>query len=131
MRIPPVLRVMLRIGLGLLVAVPALTLILIGGGLLFLRSDTGERWVERVAAEHLPAALAGSGLSLHFGRISGPLPQQLRVTDLRVSDRQGVWLNVPEAAVRLRLAALLGGTLAVEEIPRAGNGAGPRLRPDR
>jgi len=116
MRIPPVLRVMLRIGLGLLVAVPALTLILIGGGLLFLRSDTGERWVERVAAEHLPAALAGSGLSLHFGRISGPLPQQLRVTDLRVSDRQGVWLNVPEAAVRLRLAALLGGTLAVEEI---------------
>lgn len=59
MRIPPVLRVMLRIGLGLLVAVPALTLILIGGGLLFLRSDTGERWVERVAAEHLPPRLRG------------------------------------------------------------------------
>lgn len=116
MRISSVLRVMLRIGLGLLVAVPALTLLLIGGGLLFLRSDAGERWVERAAAEHLPAALAGSGLSLHFGRISGPLPQELRVTDLRVSDSQGVWLNVPEAAVRLRLAALLGGTLAVEEI---------------
>lgn len=116
MNIPPLLRATLRVGLGLLLAIPALAVILIGGGLLFLRSDAGERWVERAAAEHLPAALAGSGLSLQFGRLSGPLPQELRVTDLRLSDPRGIFLTVAEASVRLRLAALLRGTIAVDTL---------------
>lgn len=116
MSIPPLLRATLRAGLGLLIAIPALAVILIGGGLLFLRSDAGERWVERAAAEHLPAALAGSGLSLQFGRLTGPLPQALRVTDLRISDPRGVFLTVAEASVRLRLTALLSGTIAVDTL---------------
>lgn len=116
MSIPPFLRTTLRVGLGLLIAIPVLAVILIGSGLLFLRSDTGERWVERAAAEHLPAALAGSGLSIRFGRLSGPLPRELRVTDLRISDPRGVFLTVPEAAVRLRLTALLSGTVAVDTL---------------
>ena len=105
----------LRVALYSLLALLLLLAVALGGGLLFLRSDTGLRWVERESAALLASALQGSGLSVRFGGLKGPLPGEVGLSDLSLSDADGVWLSVPEVRLRLRLMALLRGTVVVEE----------------
>ncbi len=116
MHTPPVIRKTLRVGLYVLGSLLLLIVLVTGGGLLFLRTETAERWVEGLIAEHLPPALAGLGLSARLGRIDGPLPQRLEVEDLRLYDAEGLWLHVPQGVVRLRLTALLRGMAVVDEL---------------
>lgn len=91
----------------------ALTLVLVlAVGFAFLRSQTGERWI----ADTVVSALHGAGLDARLGALEGPLPFTLRLRDFRLADAKGVWLDVPEATLRVGPAALLRGHLLVEEL---------------
>ena len=55
--------------------------------------------------------------------LAGLLPFDIRLGSLRLRDADGVWLEVDDARLQVRPAALLRGEIAVEQV-----GARPRLR---
>ncbi len=112
MAVPPSLRRAGRIfGWSLLGLVLALFLAL-AGGMVFLRSQPGERWVADTAV----SVLKNVGIDAHLGSLEGPLPFSLHLRDVRLADGKGVWLDVPEATLRIGAGALLRGHLLVEEL---------------
>ena len=112
MTVHPLLRRAGRVfGWGLLGLVLVLTLAL-AGGFVFLRSQPGERWI----ADTVVSALHGAGLDARVGALDGPLPFTLRLRGFQLADAKGVWLDVPEATLRVGPAALLRGHLLVEEL---------------
>lgn len=112
MTVPPSLRRAGRIlGWSLLGLVLVLILAL-AGGMAFLRSQPGERWIADTAV----SALKSAGIEARIGSLEGPLPFALRLRDVRLADGNGVWLDVPEATLRIGAAALLRGHLQVEEL---------------
>ena len=112
MTVHPLLRRAGRVfGWGLLGFVLVLTLAL-AGGFVFLRSQPGERWI----ADTVVSALHGAGIDARVGALEGPLPFTLRLRGFQLADAKGVWLDVPEATLRVGPAALLRGHLLVEEL---------------
>lgn len=112
MAVPPSLRRAGRIfGWSLLGLVLVLFLAL-AGGIVFLRSQPGERWV----ADTVVSALKSAGIEARIGSLEGPLPFSLRLRDVRLADGNGVWLDVPKATLRIGVGALLRGHLLVEEL---------------
>lgn len=109
------LRLVRRVFLGVL----ALIFVLLatgGGGLLWLRSSSGENWLRTEALTQLNAVLQDSGLRLEADALAGPLPERLVLRGLVVSDADGPWLRVDEARLDLDLAALLHATVRVREL---------------
>lgn len=95
-------------------ALVLLGLVLLGvaGGILFIRSSVGERWLADTAI----SVLDKSGIHLSVKEVAGPLPQRLFLKDVRLADAQGVWLTIPECSIQLRLSALLRGQLVIENL---------------
>ena len=75
-----------------------------GGGLLFLRSDMGERWLTGT----LNASLASipSGLSGSIQAFKGPLLSEAHVEGLVLKDGKGEWLTAQKASLRIDWSAL-------------------------
>lgn len=92
------------------------TLTALGGGLLWLRTTSGETFLRTQTQPLLNAALAESGLTLELASLSGPLPQALSVRGLTLQDVHGPWLTVAEATLIPDLAALLHGRIRILEI---------------
>jgi translocation and assembly module TamB len=59
---------------------------------------------------------AGSPAAVHFDAIEGLVPFDMRLTGLRLSDRDGTWLFADHVSVAWSPHALLGGRLQVDEI---------------
>ena len=87
-----------------------------GGGLLFLRSDMGERWLTDTANSAL--ASLPSGLSGHISAFKGPLLREAHVEGLVLKDRKGEWLRAKSANLRIDWSALPSAFVISEIWPR-------------
>lgn len=94
------------LGLVLLIALA------VGGAFLFLHSQHGGRWV----ADKAVAALKDVGIEASIGSLEGNIPLSMRLRDLRLADKDGTWLEVPEASLRIGVDALLHGRLKIREV---------------
>lgn len=75
-----------------------------GGGLLFLRSDMGERWLTNTvnsALVTLPSGLSGS-----IQAFKGPLLGEAHVEGIVLKDSKGEWLTAKKASLRIDWSAL-------------------------
>ncbi len=75
-----------------------------GGGLLFLRSDMGERWLTNAvnsALTKLP-----SGMSGHIASFKGPLLSEAHLEGIVLKDLKGEWLTAKSANLRIDWSAL-------------------------
>ena len=70
-----------------------------GGGLLFLRSDSGERWITASLNEAMSSL--PSGLSGHVESFSGPLLSKAHIKGLILKDKRGEWLTAEGATVKI------------------------------
>lgn len=84
----------------------------VGGGALFLHSQHGGRWI----ADKAVAALHEAGVDASIGSLEGDLPFSIRLRDLRLADKDGVWLDVPQASLSIGAAALLHGRFKIKEL---------------
>ncbi|WP_300716111.1 hypothetical protein [uncultured Bilophila sp.] len=94
------------LGLVLLIALA------VGGAFLFLHSQHGGRWV----ADKAVVALKDVGIEASIGSLEGNIPFSMRLRDLRLADKDGTWLEVPEASLRIGVDALLHGRLKIREV---------------
>lgn len=83
----------------------ALLLLILAGLLLWLRSDSGAKFVFEKAA----SALESSGFSLSASAFEGPLPQRLMIRDLELADAEGPLIKSRLVEVELKPLALLSG----------------------
>lgn len=89
-----------------------LLLLVLGAGLGYMRSESGERRIAALLIETLQQA----GISAEIDSLRGPLPERLFLRGLRLSDADGVWLEIPEATLALQLGTLLHGQLTISEL---------------
>jgi autotransporter translocation and assembly factor TamB len=86
------------------VGIVGFTLITVGGSYVFLRTDSGERWLTSVinsSLQSLPSGLSGSIASFH-----GPLLSEAHIEGLVLRDSKGEWLTAKKAALRIDWSAL-------------------------
>ena len=81
----------------------------VAGVLVWLRTGSGERFV----ADFATKTLAGQGLFLTVGDLSGPLPSRLLLKDVTLADAKGRWFAAKELEVALTLSDLLSKTATV------------------
>ena len=112
MTVPPSLRRAGRILGWSLLGLVLVLFFALAGGMAFLRTQPGERWIADTAV----SVLKNVGIEAQIGSLEGPLPFSLHLRDVRLADGQGVWLDVPEATLRIGAGALLRGHLLVEEL---------------
>lgn len=77
-----------RIALGVLGLVVALALLL-GGGILWLGTDSGRAFVAR----QISGFAFANGMTIHIGRIDGSIWSVMQVRDLAIGDPKGVFLR--------------------------------------
>jgi translocation and assembly module TamB len=80
--------------------------------ILAFRTDPG-RSTLAYAAERLARQ---NGLELSIGSLTGNLPFDVKIDDLRLSDRDGEFLSLREAHVRVEASALLQGRLVLKQV---------------
>lgn len=112
MTVPPSLRRAGRILGWSLLGLVLVLFFALAGGMAFLRTQPGERWIADTAV----SVLKNVGIEAQIGSLEGPLPFSLHLREVRLADGQGVWLDVPEATLRIGAGALLRGHLLVEEL---------------
>ncbi|MGG5808525.1 translocation/assembly module TamB domain-containing protein [Falsiroseomonas sp. CW058] len=105
---PPRRRRAWRWLLGALLALVALPLLALGGGLIWANSEGGRAALARLAAAQVP------GLALEG--LEGPLPGRLGIARLTLRDEAGVWLEVEGARLAWDPRALLRRELRVEAL---------------
>ena len=98
-------------GLALTVIGFAVLLLTAAGGLYaWLQTESGRNWAKRQAE----AALSTPGESeVLFESLDGPLPYLLKVPELTVADREGVWLKAKGLVLDWRPMSLLRGRFEV------------------
>lgn len=96
-------------------ALPALllaTLAILAGGLGWLHTESGGRWL----ADRIEVAVFGPGRDLQIGHLRLAMAFAPQLTDLRLADADGVWLTIDQARARLAPLALLHGQLRIEVV---------------
>ena len=81
----------------------------VAGVLVWLRTDSGERFVADTAI----SVLADQGLFLTVDAIDGPLPSRVLLTNVSLADARGKWFAARELEVALSLTDLLRKTARV------------------
>ncbi|MCC8195069.1 MAG: hypothetical protein LIP28_10535, partial [Deltaproteobacteria bacterium] len=81
----------------------------VAGVLIWLRTDSAERFV----ADFATKTLADQGLFLTLGGIDGPLPSRVLLTGVSLADAKGTWFAAREVEIALSLADLLRLTATV------------------
>ena len=66
-------------------------------GLLWLRTETGEKFLRELAL----SSLQENGITASFASFEGPLPGTLRVKELALADAQGTWFSLQEGIFHL------------------------------
>lgn len=87
----------------------SITLLLLAGTVIYLRSSAGEAYLARTVVD----ILADAGIDAHIDTFHGPVPERLSLRGVRLADAQGVWLEAGEAEVSLDFSTLLHGTLEI------------------
>jgi len=87
------------------------------------RSDTGRRWIAD-AIEH--AASTPGELEVTIERLDGRLPQEIRLTGVRLRDAAGVWFSAGSLVLDWSPVALLSNKLQITSL-RAGDSVLERL----
>ncbi|KQT32224.1 hypothetical protein ASG29_10380 [Sphingomonas sp. Leaf412] len=100
-------RVLKWLGVAILSLVALLLVIVVG-----LNTDPGRRFV----ADQIGGYTTASGLNIKVGRIDGSLYGTMRLTDVRVSDRKGVFLTAPRLAVDWRPFAYASNHIDVRRV---------------
>lgn len=81
-------------------------------GLLWLRTETGEKFLRELAL----SSLQENGITASFASFEGPLPGTLRVKELTLADTQGTWFSLQEGMFHLYLPDLIRGKLTIAEL---------------
>lgn len=95
-----------------LLALALLVVLILGCGLLWLRSQSAIDY----ALGQLPGLLSGTGLSVNIETAEGPLPQHLLLQGVTVHDQNGAWLKIKELELRVAVWPLLHGVARLELI---------------
>ena len=82
------------------------------------RADKGAE-EKGVLADVLSRALSTPATKISIGGIDGALSSDATVRDLKISDRDGVWLTVDRIRIVWRRLALLHGILSIRALPPA------------
>ena len=110
MTVPPSLRRAGRILGWSLLGLVLVLFFALAGGMAFLRTQPGERWIADTAV----SVLKNVGIEAQIGSLEGPLPFSLHLREVRLADGQGVWLDSeklgPDDEVR---EVLKHGTLSI------------------
>jgi len=104
------LRHSLLLLLALAATLATATGLLLGGGLIWMDTGPGQRWL----VARLNAMLADDGVVLE--RIRGSLFDDFTLASLRLSDSEGVWLEARDISVQWRPRALLGRHAAIDRL---------------
>ncbi|WP_448192048.1 translocation/assembly module TamB domain-containing protein [Azospirillum sp. sgz301742] len=96
-------------GLLLLIAVAAVA------GFGWLQTDAGRRWL--VAT--IEGAASGPDATLRLGTLSGRVPFDLTLSEIRMADREGVWLTLRDAHLALNPMALPARRVEIKELSAA------------
>ena len=93
---------------GLLLALVAAVVL----ALAVIDTDPGHRFL----SDRIAALAPKSGLRIHIGRIDGSIWGATRLRDVRLSDPQGLFLEVPELVLDWRPAAWLANRLDIDRL---------------
>ncbi len=80
--------------------------------LLVIDTDAGHRFL----SDRIAALAPRSGLKIHIGRIDGSIWGATRLRDVRLSDPQGLFLEVPELTLDWKPAAWLANRLEIDRV---------------
>ena len=125
MTVPPSLRRAGRILGWSLLGLVLVLFFALAGGMAFLRTQPGERWIADTAV----SVLKNVGIEAQIGSLEGPLPFSLHLREVRLADGQGVWLDSeklgPDDEVRevLKHGTLSIGFIGLAECLKALTGA--------
>ncbi|MEE4349727.1 MAG: translocation/assembly module TamB domain-containing protein [Pacificimonas sp.] len=110
----------IAIAAGVLLAILALAALL-------LDTPAGRRFL----VQQVDGTTLSSGLKIEIGRVDGSLYREATITDLRLSDLDGVFLTVPAARIDWSPLSLLSRHIDIDElaVPTATLARLPRLRP--
>lgn len=121
------MRRVLRILLGLVLALPVLVLAAVAGALVWANGESGRAAIARLASGAVP------GLTIEGLR--GPLPGRIGVARLAMADADGAWLELEDATIALdfwalarweaRIAAVTARRVALHRLPPPGEPAPP------
>ena len=89
-----------------------LVLIILVGILALLQTGPGKR----LLAAQLSSFLSTPSAGIEIAGIEGWIPLDMRVAHLRLSDRDGTWLEADGITVNWSPSALIGGRILIEEI---------------
>ena len=103
---------MLRRSLLVLAAVTLLLVVAVAGGVAALQTGAGRAWL----ASSISHALSSPDARVSISGISGFVPSRLQIARIEAADRTGVWLEIDDAALELRLRDLLRGQLTVHRL---------------
>lgn len=95
--------------LGGLVAV-----VLVAAGTLFaaVQTDSGKRWLVATISE----VASTPDRKIELQGLSGFVPTDLALAEIRISDRQGAWLRIENAQLRWSFASLFSGRLRIDMV---------------
>lgn len=112
-----------------------LGMLALAGGLLYLRTESGEALIART----LEKSLTDSGLEARIDSVRGPIPGRLQIFGFSLADERGPWLEVPSAEIEIKPWALLRGRLDISRLsaeqarltrlPASGAAAGEETEP--
>lgn len=92
-----------------------LIVVAVAGGVAWLQTDSGRRWL--VAT--IEGAASGPEATLTLGTLSGSVPFDLRLSEVRMADRDGVWLTLRDAHLALTPWALAARRVEVTDLAAA------------
>jgi translocation and assembly module TamB len=101
-----------RIARRLLIGFGLIVLLVLAGGFLVLRTDTGRGWLTAEAN----ALLADPDQRITLSGLTGALPFDARIGHIEIADRDGTWLTLDGAAVDLDPWALFHGVARIETL---------------
>lgn len=90
-------------------------LLVLAGGVVWLRTESGRGWL----TAELDTQLSSPDQRITLAGLGGGLPFHPRVGRIELADRDGIWLTVEDAALDLDPVALLTGTARIDALTAA------------
>src|SRR5689334_2975336 len=100
-------RLLLILGTAVLLLVAA-----VAAGIAALQTESGRVWL----ATTISGAASSADSRVTVTGLSGFVPSHMRVARIEIADRDGVWLDIADAVIELRLGDLLRRQLTVRRL---------------
>src|SRR5690349_12815901 len=102
----------LRVGLKVFGLVLLVLILAVAGGIWALQTRAGKDWL----TARLNDALAGPESTVVIGRVHGVLPFQTEIDEVRLADRDGVWLTARDLHLDIAARDLLAAKLTIRRL---------------